>query len=234
MSADTQIPVTTTSTLERESLNYAIARRGEHTREETNRKIARATMQIALSEGTKAVTIEEVSRRSGVAKTTIYRRFSNSDELLKNISILDALPPLEIGNLAPTKENLELLIQTAVDFFDTSVGVKSVGMILCSDSEFFKQVFDNLVLPVRNRVAEFFDNGIRQKVFKTDTDTDFILEQIIGSMVACAAVHGDVSHAWIRTMAAFLWQGIVAKGATPASPSTDETKATSAKSATTS
>ncbi|MCI1984785.1 MAG: TetR/AcrR family transcriptional regulator [Bifidobacteriaceae bacterium] len=208
MSAEDSLPVPSDSTLERESLNYAVTRRGEHIREETNRKIARATLQIALSEGTKAVTIEEVSRRSGVAKTTIYRRFSNSEELLTHISLLDALPPLEVDHLAPTRQNLELLIRTAVDFFDTTVGVKSVGMILSSDSAFFKQVFDHLVVPVRNEVAEFFENGIRQKAFTPDTDTDFILEQIIGSVVAHVAVHGTVAQTWIQKMATFLWQGI--------------------------
>jgi tellurite resistance protein len=83
-------------------------------------------------------------------------------------------------------------------------------MILCSDSTFFKQIFDNLILPVRNYVAEFFENGIAAKAFTADTDTNFILEQVIGAMVAHAAVHGEVSAEWPGKMAALLWRSIAA------------------------
>ena len=49
--------------------------RREQLREQTDRKIMRATLEIMISKGVAAVTIEEVARRSGVAKTTIYRRY---------------------------------------------------------------------------------------------------------------------------------------------------------------
>lgn len=185
--------------------------RGAHTREATNRKIARATMHIALEEGVKAVTIEEVSRQSGVAKTTIYRRFRNSDELLGNLSLFEALPTPEIESLQPTKANLALLIQGAVAYFDESVGVRSVGMILCSDSEFFRQVFDHLVVPLRDRVAEFFNSGKREGVFKPGADVNFVLEQVIGGMVANAAVHGAVEEKWNTQIVDFLWRSIAAE-----------------------
>ena len=78
--------------------------RGERTREATDRKLMRATLQIAVDRGISGVTIEEVARRSGVAKTTIYRRYHNADELLHEIrphrasyeavfkALIDALP----------------------------------------------------------------------------------------------------------------------------------------------
>lgn len=62
--------------------------RGERTREATDRKLMRATLQIAVDRGISGVTIEEVARRSGVAKTTIYRRYHNADELLHEISAM--------------------------------------------------------------------------------------------------------------------------------------------------
>ena len=41
--------------------------RGERTREATDRKLMRATLQIAVDRGISGVTIEEVARRSGAA-----------------------------------------------------------------------------------------------------------------------------------------------------------------------
>jgi len=41
----------------------------------------RAAQSIIGSDGLDACTVDEVARRSGVAKTTIYRHFANADEL---------------------------------------------------------------------------------------------------------------------------------------------------------
>lgn len=190
-------------------LDRALSLRGKHTKEATNHKIAQTTMEIAMSEGVKAVTIEEVARRSGVAKTTIYRRYSNSEELLKSISVLDIVPPVEVDELAPTRTNLELLIHTAVTFFDESVGVKSVGMILSSDSDFFKQIFERVVVPIKDRVSTFFRNGITAGAFRDDMDINFVLGEVLGGMVVAAAVHdGSVPLTWPGEMAQFLWANI--------------------------
>ena len=50
-------------------------------------KVLEATAAIALSDGLSAVTIDRVARRSGVAKTTIYRHFEHRNALL--IAALD-------------------------------------------------------------------------------------------------------------------------------------------------
>ena len=57
-----------------EAVRKAQSRR-EQLREQTDHKIMKATLAIVISDGVGAVTIEEVARRSGVAKTTIYRRY---------------------------------------------------------------------------------------------------------------------------------------------------------------
>ena len=53
-----------------EAVRKAQSRR-EQLREQTDHKIMKATLAIVISDGVGAVTIEEVARRSGVAKTTI-------------------------------------------------------------------------------------------------------------------------------------------------------------------
>ena len=45
-------------------------------------KMLDAAQAIAVDEGLDACTVDEVARRSGVAKTTIYRHFANGDELI--------------------------------------------------------------------------------------------------------------------------------------------------------
>lgn len=45
-------------------------------------QILEATLEILLTEGVRGVTGDEVARRSGVAKTTLYRHFGSTDGLV--------------------------------------------------------------------------------------------------------------------------------------------------------
>ena len=57
----------------------------EQQRERTDSKIMHATLEIIIAQGIGAVNIESVARRSGVAKTTIYRRYANTDDLIRHL-----------------------------------------------------------------------------------------------------------------------------------------------------
>ena len=103
--------------------------RGERTREATDRKLRRATLQIAVDRGISGVTIEEVARRSGVAKTTIYRRYHNADELLHEISAMYLAIPDSDPVPSPTREHFTQLLQRLVDWVrDNDIDVKRVGI----------------------------------------------------------------------------------------------------------
>ena len=127
--------------------------RGERTREATDRKRMRATLQIAVDRGISGVTIEEVARRSGVAKTTIYRRYHNADELLHEISAMYLAIPDSDPVPSPTREPFTQLLQRLVDWVrDNDIDVKRVGIVLSSEAEFFQHIVDQVVTPWLERV----------------------------------------------------------------------------------
>ena len=49
----------------------------------TDRKIVAGALRLLREGGPRRVTIEAVSARTGVAKTSIYRRYANSTQLLE-------------------------------------------------------------------------------------------------------------------------------------------------------
>ncbi|MEM7094914.1 MAG: TetR/AcrR family transcriptional regulator [Actinomycetota bacterium] len=55
-------------------------------------KMLDAAASLALDVGVRSFTVDEVARRSGVAKTTIYRHFTGKNELI--IAALDGLTPV--------------------------------------------------------------------------------------------------------------------------------------------
>lgn len=192
----------------------------QRVRNRTDRKLIDATMNIALNRGVEAVTIEEVSRISGVAKTTIYRRFHNRQELLEGIANSDMLKPPDTSHTSFDIDGIAELISAAVTEFDEAFGVKAVGQVMSSDSRFFHSMVDNFLMPVRGRIADYFRRGAAAHQFRADLDLDFILDLTLGGMVATAALHDGVPADWPRRTAEFLWPHLVAGGANtpPASP----------------
>lgn len=65
-------------------------------------KLRASTAEIVFLDGVAACTVEEVSRRSGVAKSTIYRRYGDIDELIFDmVSTRVTEPnPVDTGSLA--------------------------------------------------------------------------------------------------------------------------------------
>ncbi|KFI88305.1 transcriptional regulator, TetR family [Bifidobacterium reuteri DSM 23975] len=163
----------------------SVAPRAERRREATDRKLMHATLQIAVERGISGVTIEEVARRSGVAKTTIYRRYHNSNELLRSISAM-YLVSGEAGPVpSPTREHFTQLLQRLVDWVrDNNIDVKHVGIVLSSEAEFFHHIVDQVITPWLKQVRTFIGQGVAQGIFRPGIDERLLLSTIIGSLVA--------------------------------------------------
>ena len=171
--------------------------RRERLREQTDRKIMKATLGIVISDGIGAVTIEEVARRSGVAKTTIYRRYRNADDLLQRIQ----------------------------DCFDSELGLKAVGVVLSSDNATLKAIAAQVLAPAEERFVGFMERGIADGVFQNRLDYTFLFSTVLGSMLACKALAGQEaggerqsgkerkSDSWAENMATLLWPNVCAESA---------------------
>lgn len=125
--------------------------RREQLREQTDRKIMRATLEIMISKGVAAVTIEEVARRSGVAKTTIYRRYKNADDLLQRIQLEVAGLP-DFSDLQPSRSGLQAMLERIQNCFDSEIGLKAVGVVLSSDNDSLKTIADQVITPAEQRL----------------------------------------------------------------------------------
>ena len=186
-------------------------KRDRRTKEATDRKIMQAVLQIATHRGIGDVTIEEVSRVSGVAKTTIYRRYRNSADLLRGLSArkLTALTADEEEYEASRSGFMHMLAQ-ARQRFDTSIGIASVGLVLSSDSEFFVSIIEEVIMPLKRRFASYIERGQQQGVFRERLDADYLFATILGSMVACEALDSTEGDVWTEKTTDLIWPLIAA------------------------
>ena len=174
-------------------------------RRETDRKIMQAALDIALSKGVDAITIKAISRESGVATTTIYRRYKNTEDLLHNLFLPDVVASPAFADLEPSKNTLHLLISGLAEYLESAIGVRMISAAVASDSTFYRSIVEGIINPVREKIKEYFSRGVKAGIFRHDLDMELILELILGSTVSRALFHGEVTEEWTRKITDYLW-----------------------------
>ncbi|MCI2186384.1 TetR/AcrR family transcriptional regulator [Bifidobacterium tibiigranuli] len=182
--------------------------RGQRIRHETDVKIKRAALDIALSMGTDAITIKEISRRSGVATTTIYRRYANTKDLLNNLFMPDVVESPSFGESTPSKASLRMLMAGLADYLEGTVGLKTVGAVMATDSVLFRSILSSIITPARHKVEEYLQRGVAEGIFRDGLNMEIVLDLIWGSTVAHALLHGDVTDKWTREITDCIWTAI--------------------------
>lgn len=182
----------------------------EQQRERTDSKIMRATLEIIIAQGIGAVNIESVARRSGVAKTTIYRRYANTDDLIRHLTLTVA-PSLDFSALEPSRESLRTVLRHIIDCFDEEFELKAIGVVLSSENAHLRNIAKSVIGPAAERFYDFLRRGMAIGAFRDGLDAPFLFQTVLGSMLAykalgtsSAAPHAD----WAGNMTGLLWASI--------------------------
>ena len=132
-----------------------------------DRDILAAGRTLLFENGPQAVTMEAVARKAGVAKPTLYRRYSNRDELLAAVAMNES--ESMGGRFRVTPGNVDDLRHALIDF-----GCRLTRFLLSSDHIRFihalgastgmpqasrESIFRHGPLATRDRLAEWLDKA---------------------------------------------------------------------------
>ena len=153
--------------------------------ERSKQAILDATRELLAEEGgVRSLTIEAVAARSGVAKTTIYRRWRDKWELALDAAMIDMLSsfddPVDVGD---TRKELITFVNSAV----RTLGSKPYGPALqglasevATDPELARVYQEYVVEPRRLQIQAVIERGIERGDLRPDTDPRMIQELLIG------------------------------------------------------
>lgn len=105
-------------------------------------KMLDAAQAIIVADGLDACTVDEVSRRSGVAKTTIYRHFANGDELV--IAAIECIKTdVDAPDTGSLGGDLRAMVEQFVDAVEPAVSRRLFVSVLhrALDNPQFEQAF---------------------------------------------------------------------------------------------
>jgi AcrR family transcriptional regulator len=153
--------------------------------ERSRQAILDATLQLLAQDGdVGSLTVEAVAARSGVAKTTIYRRWRDKWELALDAVMIDMLPrldePVDVGD---TRKELLTFINSVVKMLATppyGQAMQALVSQIATDPDLARVYREQVVEPRQAELTPVIKRGIARGDLRPDTDIRLIHELLVG------------------------------------------------------
>ncbi len=177
-----------------------------HQRDEA---ITAAVIDLLRTKGPKAVNVEAVAEHAGVAKTTIYRRYRDREEMIAAaMTVLTSPPPPPDGSaLQPM---LQWVIEQSFNAIESGIGLGGVAALLTDEDTRFTALIRALLVEHRAALATVVEDAAAAGQLRADLDVDTLLDCIVGAYLAERARSGNVQPDWPQRILRALWPAVVA------------------------
>lgn len=178
------------------------------------RRIYAAAMTLLRSDGPGAVTIEAVAAASGVARTTIYRRHKDRNEVLVAALSEYMADPL-IEPAADVWANLHaMLTEAQTTFSERSGSGVFIALLTGEDRELVELIRDKLLRSRLYRLTARLDQAVAEGQLRAGLDTAAVADLLVGAAAARFAHSGQYPEDWAQRVLTTLRPALEA-GPTP-------------------
>ena len=157
--------------------------------------ILQATRELLVEGGVQGLTVEGVAARAGVAKTTIYRRWSSRNALALAVLVDEArkaVPPLP--DLGDARQELIEFVERAVRILGTTlVGPVVRGLVseVASDEALAAAFRERTAVPA-GVVREVLERGVARGQIRDGVDAELLHELLLGPVFYRLFISGGV------------------------------------------
>ena len=177
--------------------------RGRPRRAETDAAITRAALELVQERGPGGVNVAAVADRSGIARTTIYRRFRDRTDLLRAAlqpAVASAPPPPGLS----VRDKLVWVLTRTQEVLVESIGVGGLAAAVAdSDPEFsaaLRACLDAALEPIQQQIRDDVAHGS----LAAHADADLVVNLVLGSYLAELVRHGTTRPGWVTRTADLL------------------------------
>ncbi len=178
-------PATTKPGGARNALILRSRSRGRQRSEESKEAILAATLCLLKETPLRDITIEEIARRAGVGKATIYKWWPSKayvalDAFLNKINL--AVPNPDTGS---AERDLKEQLQSFLNFYTSRTGhiYRQFLAEAQSDKEFASLFRERFLKPRREAIGVIFDRAVKRGEVDSNLDRELVLDLIYGSAI---------------------------------------------------
>jgi AcrR family transcriptional regulator len=182
-------------------------RRGRPRQPEVDDRITTAAFELLRSGGPSAVTIDAVANHSGVARTTIYRRYSSREELLGTI-----LDEIVEEPFAPPEESLEGRLRWALErarvLLEEGLGRGGTAAVLADSDPEFTEALQRRLHNALNVLREHIAGSVAAGRLGAEVDPDALVGALFGAYLAEVLQYAAPRPGWADRTVGLLLTGI--------------------------
>ncbi len=160
--------------------------------EAAHNAIIRATLDLLLETGYRALTMEAVRARAGVGKATIYRRWSSKEALVRDaiVFVHDDLEAPDTGSLRGDYQGIASRVRSAAQRAGAATLMPRLLGETANDPELHAIFYATLVEPRRAQMRAIIGRAIARGEIRDDLDTELIIDLFAGPVVYRLAITG--------------------------------------------
>ena len=163
-----------------ESQDGSVRRRGS----KATASILRATLELGEQLGFDVLTVEKISARTGIAKTTIYRRWPNVSAMIVEAVLSKVTEDAPIVQKLNLRETFSTAMKLLVLLYSGPHGPTFRTLIgrAQNDESLRRAMMTHWVEPRRRLARELLRRGMRSGELRPDIDPDVILDALYGAI----------------------------------------------------
>jgi AcrR family transcriptional regulator len=151
-------------------------------RARSDEAILRAARELLDEHGVRGLTIEGVAERSGVAKTTIYRRFRDRDELALSVLIEMSEAFRAPPDLGDTRKELLAFVNEATQVILHGGVIQGLVSEIATNPDLAETYRERMISVRLAEVRTIIERGIERGDLRPDTDIRVAHELLVGPL----------------------------------------------------
>jgi len=183
-------------------------RPGRPRQAELDDRVASAVLELLHDHGPTSVTMEGVAARSGVAKTSIYRRYPNRGELLTAV-LTSAIGVPEVPHDGTVRDKIRFALEQAWHQMGDVLGPGGLAAILSDQDPQFTELFRDALRPYVDALVERIEADSSTGLLRAGLDADGVVSLMIGAYLGAMVRHGEVGADWLDRSMELLWTVMV-------------------------
>jgi AcrR family transcriptional regulator len=146
--------------------------------ERLDQAILKAAVDLVMTSGFRALSMDAIAAKAGVGRMSIYRRWPNKAAIIMDAFVMRVDPDTLFFEASSFAESIRLQMRTMAKAFRGKDGAL-IKVLLAEaqfDPELARALRERWTMPRRKMAVEYFRQGIRQGVLRADVDPDAMID----------------------------------------------------------